>query len=53
MQGKTVLGTGTLSSGSATFITSTLKAGTHAVTQTTRRRDLRCQQVKTVKQVVN
>jgi len=32
MQGKTVLGTGTLSSGSATFITSTLKAGTHAVT---------------------
>jgi uncharacterized repeat protein (TIGR03803 family) len=32
MKGKTVLGTGTLSSGSATFTTSTLKVGTTAVT---------------------
>jgi hypothetical protein len=32
MQGKTVLGTGTLSGGSASFTTSTLKAGKHSVT---------------------
>jgi len=32
MKGKTVLGTGTLSSGTATFVTSTLKVGTTSVT---------------------
>jgi hypothetical protein len=32
VQGKTVLGTGTLSGGSASFTTSTLKAGNHSVT---------------------
>src|SRR5208282_5224280 len=32
MKGKTVLGTGTLSGGSATFTTSTLKVGTTSVT---------------------
>jgi Bacterial Ig-like domain (group 3) len=32
IQGKTVLGTGTLSGGSASFTTSTLKAGNHSVT---------------------
>jgi hypothetical protein len=32
MKGTTVLGTGTLSSGSASFTTSTLKAGTNAIT---------------------
>jgi len=32
LQGKTVLGTGTLSGGSASFTTSTLKAGNHSVT---------------------
>jgi hypothetical protein len=32
MEGKTVLGTGTLSSGSTTFTTSTLKVGTDTIT---------------------
>jgi hypothetical protein len=32
MKGKTVLGTGTLSRGSATFTTSTLKVGTNSIT---------------------
>ncbi|HLM81912.1 MAG TPA: choice-of-anchor tandem repeat GloVer-containing protein [Terriglobales bacterium] len=32
MEGKTVLGTGTLSSGSASFTTSTLKVGTNSIT---------------------
>ena len=32
MNGKKILGTGSLSSGTATFITSTLKVGTTAVT---------------------
>jgi hypothetical protein len=32
MKGKTVLGTGTLSGGSASFTISTLKVGTHSIT---------------------
>jgi Bacterial Ig-like domain (group 3) len=32
MKGKTVLGTGTLSGGTATFMTSTLKVGTNSIT---------------------
>jgi hypothetical protein len=54
LQGKTVLGTGTLSSGSASFTTSALKAGTHSVTADyAGDSDFATSKSKAVKQVVN
>lgn len=53
-QGTTVLGTGTLSGGSATFVTSTLKVGTHSVTANySGDSDFAASKSKPVKQVVN
>jgi hypothetical protein len=54
LQGKTVLGMGTLSSGSASFTTSTLKAGTHSITADYGGdSDFGTSKSKAVKQVVN
>jgi Bacterial Ig-like domain (group 3) len=54
MQGKTVLGTGTLSGGSASFTTSTLKVGTHSVAADySGDSDFAKSKSKLVKQVVN
>jgi len=53
MKGKTVLGTGTLSGGTATFITSTLKVGTTSVTAVyAGDSDFKGSKSKPVKQVV-
>ena len=53
-QGKTVLGTGTLSGGTATFTTSTLKVGSHTVTAVyAGDTNFETSKSKAVKQVVN
>jgi hypothetical protein len=53
-QGKKVLGTGTLSGGTASFTTSALKAGTHAVTAVyAGDTNFETSKSKVVKQVVN
>ncbi len=53
MKGKTVLGTGTLSSGTATFVTSTLKVGKTSVTAVyAGDSDFKASKSKPVKQVV-
>jgi hypothetical protein len=53
-QGKTVLGTGMLSGGTATFTTSTLKAGNHSVTAVyAGDTNFETSKSKAVKQVVN
>jgi hypothetical protein len=53
-QGKTVLGSGTLSGGTATFTTSTLKAGNHTVTAVyAGDTNFETSKSKSVKQVVN